>query len=58
MRQTTWHADSVKKNGGIFNEIVTDIVRLQITTGLTGGHRTKNGQAIRTEFIEKFVLSA
>ena len=29
------------------------IVRLQITSG---GYRTKHGQAIRTEFIEEFVL--
>ena len=30
-------------------------VRLQITTGR---YRTKHGQAIRTEFIEEFVLPA
>ena len=29
------------------------MVRLQITSG---GYRTKHGQAIRTEFMEEFVL--
>ena len=32
-----------------------NIVRLQITTG---GDRTKHGQAMRTEFIEEFILFA